>query len=256
VGVCVALADKLETLSGMFGIGQIPTGDKDPFALRRHAVGLIRILIERELPLEVDFLLGQAFSIFGNRIKNPTEALIEFIYERVRHLFSEGYQDQTLLEPSQRVPLFSPQQIDAVLSLRPRRLDDVKKRLDAVRAFAALPEAESLAATNKRVGNILRKAGISGGGENVSVALLRAPAERALHEVLTRVVPEADSAFERGDYTGSLQTLAALKQPVDEFFDHVMVNTEDETLRNNRLALLANLHSAMNRVADISRLAA
>jgi glycyl-tRNA synthetase beta chain len=171
VGVCVALADKLESLAGMFGIGQIPTGDKDPFALRRHALGLIRILIERELPLSVDFLLEQAHSVFGNRIKNPTETLTEFIYERVRHLFSEAYLDQGAVDSRQRVyltdatrHLYSPQQIDAVLSLRPRQLDDVKKRLDAVRAFAALPEAESLAATNKRVGNILKKASINGGG--------------------------------------------------------------------------------------------
>ncbi|HET7062477.1 MAG TPA: glycine--tRNA ligase subunit beta, partial [Nitrosospira sp.] len=261
VGVCIALADRLESLVGMFGIGQIPTGDKDPFALRRHALGLIRILIERELPLALDALLEQVLSIFGNRINNPTPVLTDFIYERIRHLFGEAYQDQSSSGCSQgsdiansRVQLYSPQQIDAVLALRPRRLHDVKKRLDAVRAFAALPEAESLAATNKRVGNILKKAGVSG-EKRVDSKLLQAPAERALYAALARIVPEADADFEAGDYSSSLQILAALKQPVDEFFDHVMVNTEDETLRNNRLALLATLRVAMNRVADISRLA-
>ena len=120
---------------------------------------------------------------------------------------------------------FSPQQIDAVLALRPQRLDDVRKRLGAVRAFASLPEAESLAATNKRVGNILKKAGISVAGE-VDAGLLQAPAEQALHQALRRVVPQADVAFAAGDYSGSLRLLAALKQPVDDFFDHVMVNVE------------------------------
>ncbi len=165
VGICTALADKLEMLVGMFGIGQIPTGDKDPFGLRRHALGVIRILIEKEVPLPLDTLLEQTYSIFGHRIDDRTEMLSEFIYERIRHLFSEAYLNQSALDSGQRTfiaeatdQLYSPQQIDAVLALRPKRLDDVKKRLGAVRAFAALPEAESLAATNKRVGNILKKA--------------------------------------------------------------------------------------------------
>jgi len=173
-------------------------------------------------------------------------------------LFSEAYLSQSAFDSGRRTDatqLYSPQQIDAVLSLRPRRLDDVKKRLEAVRAFAILPEAESLATTNKRVGNILKKAGTSG-EKDVDIALLQAPAEYALQQALSRIVPEADAAFAAGDYNHSLQILAALKQPVDEFFDHVMVNTEDEKLRNNRLALLVNLYQAMNQVADISRLAA
>lgn len=262
VGVCVALADKLEALAGMFGIGQIPTGDKDPFALRRHALGVIRILIEKELPLSLDALLEQASGTFGRRITDASGTLSDFIYERLRHYFSMESFNEEAFASGRRIHLnnatdrlgFSPQQIDAVLALRPQRLDDIKKRLGAVRAFASLPEAESLAATNKRVGNILKKAGISVAGK-VDAALLRAPAEHALHQVLSRVVPQADVAFAAGDYSGSLQLLAALKQPVDDFFDHVMVNVEDEILRNNRLALLAQLHQAMNRVADISRLA-
>jgi glycyl-tRNA synthetase beta chain len=261
-GICVALADKLEALAGMFGIGQMPTGDKDPFALRRHALGVIRILIEKELPLSLDTLLEQAASTFGRRISDASKTLSDFIYERLRHYFSIQSFDEEAFASGKRIYLndaidrlgFSPQQIDAVLALRPQRLDDVRKRLGAVRAFASLPEAESLAATNKRVGNILKKAGISVAGE-VEAGLLQAPAEQALHQALRRVVPQADAAFAAGDYSGSLRLLAALKQPVDDFFDHVMVNVEDEVLRNNRLALLAQLRQSMNRVADISRLA-
>jgi glycyl-tRNA synthetase beta chain len=261
-GICVALADKLEALAGMFGIGQVPTGDKDPFALRRHALGVIRILIEKELPLSLDTLLEQAANTFGRRISDASKTLSDFIYERLRHYFSIESFDEEAFASGKRIYLndakdrlgFSPQQIDAVLALRPQRLDDVRKRLGAVRAFASLAEAESLAATNKRVGNILKKAGISVAGE-VEPGLLQAPAEQALHQALRRVVPQADAAFAACDYSGSLRLLAALKQPVDEFFDHVMVNVEDEVLRNNRLALLAQLRQAMNRVADISRLA-
>jgi glycyl-tRNA synthetase beta chain len=263
-GICVALADKLEALAGMFGIGQMPTGDKDPFALRRHALGLIRILIEKELPLSLDTLLEQAASTFGHRISDASKTLSDFIYERLRHYFSLESIDEETSASGKRTYVktngtnragFSPQQIDAVLALRPQRLDDVRKRLDAVRAFGLLPEAESLAATNKRVGNILKKAGISMAGR-VNIALLQAPAEHALHEALSRIVPQADAAFANGDYNGCLRVLAGLKQPVDDFFDHVMVNVEDEVLRTNRLALLAQLRQAMNRVADISRLAA
>jgi glycyl-tRNA synthetase beta chain len=263
VGICIALADKLEALVGMFGIGQVPTGDKDPFALRRHALGVIRILIEKELPLSLGTLLEQAAGTFGHRIGDASKTLIDFIYERLRHYFSLESINEETSASGKRMRLnnginragFSPQQIDAVLALRPQRLDDVRKRLGAVRAFALLPEAESLAATNKRVGNILKKAGPSVWGQ-VDSTLLQAPAEHALHEALSRVTPQADAAFAAGDYSGSLRLLAALKQPVDDFFDHVMVNVEDEVLRTNRLALLAQLRQAMNRVADISRLAA
>lgn len=262
VGICVALADKLETLVGMFGIGQIPTGDKDPFALRRHALGVIRILIEKEVPLPLDVLLEQTTGIFGPKINGTSEALSDFIYERLRYYFSIESSDEQAIEPGKRIntepaedrPRFSPQQIDAVLALRPQQLNDVKKRLEAVRAFAALPDAESLAATNKRVGNILKKADVAM-REEVSTSLLQVPAEQALHQTLSHIVPKADAAFAAGDYNASLQILAALKQPVDDFFDNVMVNTEDEALRRNRLALLARLHHAMNCVADISRLA-
>jgi glycyl-tRNA synthetase beta chain len=236
-GVCVALADKLQTLADMFGIGQLPTGDKDPFALRRHALGMIRMLIERDLPLDLAWLFSSA------QVKDATVAaqLADFIYERLAgSLRDQGY---------------SALEVDAVVSLRPQTLGDIPKRLAAVRAFAALPEATSLAAANKRVGNILKKVGDNVTAQ-VDVALLKDAAEIALHAALTKTKPQADSAFAAGDYTGSLQSLAALKAPVDTFFDEVMVNAEDPALRNNRLGLLATLHEAMNRVADLSRLSA
>jgi glycyl-tRNA synthetase beta chain len=247
-GVVVALADKLETLVGLFGIGQLPTGDKDPFALRRHALGVIRLLVERKLPLHLDVLLrnaGQPFEhkLTGGNVDLPLDgaaALPDFIYDR--------------LAGSLREQGFSTKEVDAVLALRPQRLVDVELLLAAVRAFAALPEAESLAAANKRVGNILKKSE-SAVRPNVDAALLREPAEAALNEALQKIVPQANEAFDRGDYAASLQALAALKKPVDTFFDKVMVNAEDPALRANRLGLLAQLHAAMNRVADLSKLA-
>jgi glycyl-tRNA synthetase beta chain len=237
VGLCVALADKLETLAGMFGIGQLPTGDKDPFALRRHALGVIRMLSERDLPLDLTWLFDAA------QVKDATVAtqLAEFITERLAgSLRDQGY---------------SALEVDAVVSLRPQRLGDIPKRLAAVRAFAALPEAASLAAANKRVGNILKKAE-GAVVATVNAALLKEAAELALQAALDQVKPTADAAFAAGDYTGSLQSLAALRVPVDAFFDSVMVNADDPALRNNRLGLLAILHQAMNQVADISKLSA
>lgn len=238
VGVVVALADKLETLAGLFGIGQVPTGDKDPFALRRHALGVIRILIERDLSLELKELLFIAAGVRGFG-EETAEKIEDFMFERLGNLLREqGH---------------SPQEIDAVLSQRPQRLGDISKRLLAVRAFATLPEAESLAAANKRVANILKKAN-GAAPATIDENLLNEPAEVALKWALGDVRQRADIAFEKGDYTASLKELAALKTPVDAFFNDVMVNVEDEKLRNNRLALLAQLHAAMNRIADLSRL--
>ena len=237
VGVVVALADKWETLTGMFSIGLLPTGDKDPFALRRHALGVIRMLIERDLPLDMDWLFHAARLLAEPK---AIAALGDFIYDRLSGLLREqGY---------------TAQEVDAVVSQRPQRLGDIPKRLAAVREFAALPEAQSLAAANKRVGNILKK--VEGAVEPVTNPyLLQEAAEIALNAALAEVEPVADAAFDAGDYAASLKSLAALKGPVDEFFDGVMVNVEDESLRANRLGLLARLHRAMNRVADLSRLA-
>lgn len=243
VGTVVALADKLETLVGMFGIGQIPTGDRDPFALRRHALGTIRMLAEGNLDLPLNSLLTVAGGAFAavEGFKSADSELADFIYDRLAgSLREQGY---------------TAQEVDAVVSQRPQRLGDIPKRLAAVRTFAALPESAALAAANKRVSNILKKV------ENtieatVDNALLREAAEIALHDALVDIVPQADAAFDTGDYAESLQALAALRAPVDNFFTDVMVNAEEPALRANRLGLLAKLHAAMNKVADISKLSA
>jgi glycyl-tRNA synthetase beta chain len=241
VGTVVALADKLETLVGLFGIGQVPTGDKDPFALRRHALGVIRMLMEADLNLPLAAMLTAVAEKFAavEGFNPAPETLTAFIYDR--------------LAGSLREQGFTAQEVDAVISLKPQRLGDIPKRLAAVRAFATLPEAAALAAANKRVGNILKKAD-NAVEATVAAALLVEPAEKALYAALVDVAPQADAAFATGDYTESLQVLAALRAPVDAFFDDVMVNADDPALKANRLGLLARLSLAMNRVADLSRL--
>ncbi len=239
VGLVVALADKLETLIGMFGIGNVPTGDKDPFALRRHALGVIRMLIEKDMTLALPDVLALSAPVFGDKITGGSDVLIDFIYDR--------------LAGSLREQGFSAQEVDAVMALRPARLGQVSQFLSAVRAFAALPESPALAAANKRIGNILKKAGEV--DAHVNPALLQEEAEKNLHAVMQKLLPESEAQFQAGDYTASLQTLAALRGPVDAFFDDVMVNAEAMDLRLNRQGLLKSLHVAMNRVADLSRLA-
>jgi glycyl-tRNA synthetase beta chain len=242
VGVVVALADKLETLVGLFGVGEKPTGDKDPFALRRHALGVIRMLIERDLPLAVPDLLLTA-NVPGSVQVNDVVAHHEverFMYERLA-----GY----LRELD-----YSAQEVDAVVSARPPHWAELPKRLAAVRAFSALPESASLAAANKRIGNILKKSEQPARADLQEQHLVE-PAEKALAGALRNAAPLADRLFDNGEYAASLRELAVLKAPVDAFFDGVMVNAEDPTLRANRLALLAQLHAAMNRVADLSKLA-
>ena len=244
VGTVVALADKLETLVGMFGIGNLPTGDKDPFALRRHALGVIRMLVEKKLPLNLPDVVQAAAQSFGALLPDAArsnEQLLHFIYERVStYLRDQGY---------------SAQEADAVIAARPM-WGEMPKALDAVRAFAQLPEAPALAAANKRIGNILKKAEAEGAIDaHVNPALLTDGAERALYDALQHTVPQADAQFTAGDYTASLQTLSALRAPVDAFFDGVMVNADATDVRLNRLGLLKTLHQAMNRVADLSRLA-
>ncbi|HEY5994196.1 MAG TPA: glycine--tRNA ligase subunit beta [Gallionellaceae bacterium] len=241
VGICVALADKMETLAGLFSIGQIPTGDKDPFALRRHALGIIRMVAEKDVPIRLNELLGAAKGSFPEMERSAIAQVEDFIYERLAGFFRE--QEYSALE------------VEAVLTLRPQNFGDAAKRLAAVRAFTSLPEAAALAAANKRVGNILKKAEGAATG-SVNQDLLVEPSEQALMAELSVVMPEVRKHYDAGNYTASLKALAALKAPVDAFFDHVMVNAEDAKLRANRLALLAQLHTAMNRVADISRLAA
>lgn len=241
-GTAVALADKLETLVGIWGIGLQPTGDKDPFALRRHALGILRMLVEKRLPLSLNALLSNTANLFaGNaNFKDPTNDATVFILERLRGLLRERG--------------FSPNEIEAVVAQNPDTLDNIVERLDAVKAFAALPEAESLAAANKRITNILKKTEVTPGA--VQSKLFAETAETALYASMVQVKPQVDSAFAKGDFTSTLKTLAQLRDNVDAFFNGVMVMADDEQLRNNRLALLSELHGMMNQVADISKLAA
>jgi glycyl-tRNA synthetase beta chain len=241
-GLAVALADKLETLVGIWSIGLQPTGEKDPFALRRHALGVMRMLVEKRLPLALSELLGDAAGVFEYQagFKDPRAEVTAFMLDRLRGMLRERG--------------FSPNEVEAVLAQDPDRVDDVVQRLEAVQAFAALPESASLAAANKRITNILKKTEAAPGA--VSPALLQEQAERNLVASIERVRPDVDAAFARGDFTGTLKTLARLRDDVDAFFNDVMVMADDLALRNNRLALLSSLHGMMNRVADISKLAA
>ena len=241
-GTVVAMADKLETLVGIWGIGLAPSGDKDPFALRRHALGIIRMLMEQRLPLSISHLLSQASQQFaGNaHFNDPAADAKNFVYDRLRgQLRERGYAQDA---------------IEAVVAPMPDRLDDIIERLDAVKAFAALPEAQSLAAANKRITNILKKN--EGTQGEVQPGLLVEAAEQRLYGAMTETRMAVDKAFANGDFTATLKALANLRDDVDAFFNDVMVMAEDAALRANRLALLQSLHAMMNRVADISRLAA
>ena len=244
VALALALADKLETLAGLFGIGQHPSGDKDPYALRRHALGVIRILIEGKLKLSLFDLVAEAFAVFPRGMVGQAHTDLRiFILERLRSYLREaGY---------------SANEIESVLCLNPASLDLIPSQLAAVRTFAALPEAASLAAANKRVANILKQAEAKGESfSQVQADEMKEPAERNLFDALERVSQQATPLFQAGDYTGYLKEFAALKSPVDAFFESVMVMVDDQKVRQNRLALLSNLREEMNRVADISKLAA
>ncbi len=240
-GIILALADKLETLVGIWGIGLVPTGDRDPFALRRHALGILRILIEKKLPLSLRDMLKEAVDILmkNTMFANPTAAVIDFAMDRLRGLLRDrGY---------------SIAEVEAVLAQNPDRFDNIIDRLDAVRTFAAMPEAGSLAAANKRITNILKKSGVTAG--QVYQEVMVEDSEKKLYADILSVKPVADRQFASGNYTGTLQTLATLHDDVDAFFTNVMVMADDPKLRNNRIALLKELHSMMNQVADISKLA-
>ena len=239
MGVCVALADKLETVVGLFGVGEQPTGDKDPFGLRRHAIGILRMLIEKRLPLPLHGLSRIAFSAFPSGLIAEAHTDVEwFLLERLRGLLREqGYTSN---------------EVESVIVRGPARVDLIPEQLAAVRAFMKLPEAESLASANKRIDNILRKAAaVPSSFEN---ALLVEPAERSLGDAFQAVHVWAEQLYASGDYSAMLESLVPLKLPVDRFFDEVMVNVDDPKLRANRLGLLAALRTTMNRVADISKL--
>jgi len=237
----VALADKLEALAGMFEIGQLPTGDRDPFGLRRAALGVIRILIERKRRLSLSGLVDVAFDALAQQrtVSRPREAVLDFLYERLRgYLRDRGY---------------TANQVAAVVDSRPDCIDDLPERLEAVRAFEALPEALSLSAANKRIVNILRKAQGEGRGA-VDLSVLVDGAERALHAAFDQLRPIVASRVADGDFSAALQALASTKPTVDRFFDDVMVMADDPKIRGNRLALLREVAATMNHVADISKL--
>lgn len=240
IACAVALADKLDALTGFFGIGQIPTGDKDPFALRRAALGVLRILMEAPLPLDLAELIDAAAAGFAPGLLQGEFKLqlTDFMFERLRNLLREAGHEQKL--------------IDAVLALKPTRIDKVPAKLAAVKVFVALPEAAALAAANKRIVNILRKAAVT--TDDVDVALLQEAAEKALFARLTAITPAVRSFVANEDYADALKALAGLRSEVDAFFDGVMVMAEEPLTRANRLALLRQLNDLMNQVADISRL--
>lgn len=242
VSLAVALADKIETLAGLFGIGQIPTGDKDPYALRRHALGILRMIRELRLPLSltelIDIAMEEESAVEG--VKDVRSELKAFFKDRLRVMLKdEGY---------------SALEVEAVLAAEPKELNEVKDRLEAVRAFAALPEAQSLAAANKRIENILKKNELPLNG-TISEDLLEAEEEKALYRALEEVKPKVAARMKKAEYTAALSEVAPLKLPVDNFFESVMVNSENEALRKNRLELLHSLHNEMNRVARLSVLA-
>jgi glycyl-tRNA synthetase beta chain len=244
VAVAVALADKLEALAGLFGVGQAPTGDKDPFGLRRAALGVVRILVERSLEVSLPTLVGLAFDAFAGvpAVQRRDAEVLDFAYERLR-----GYL---------RDLGFGANEVAAVVDRRPESIADLPQRLAAVRAFEAMPEAGALAAANKRIVNILRKAGAEAEAQPfVDGALVTKGAEQGLYEALTRLVPVVEPAVDRGDYTAALVACASARDAVDRFFDDVMVMADEAPLRRNRLALLRGVRASMNRVADIALLA-
>lgn len=243
IACAAALADKLDALTGFFGIGQIPTGDKDPFGLRRAALGVLRILMESPLPLDLADLIADAQAGFapGVLTQPVSEPLLDFMLDRLRGLLRDaGYAQDA---------------IEAVLAQRPTRIDRVPARLDAVRDFQCLPEAEALAAANKRIGNILRKADPAAIAEP-DLALLQEPAEKALFERVVLLAPQVQSFVANEDYAAALKVLASVRAEVDRFFEDVMVMAEEPLLRANRLGLLRALSAQLNAVADLSRLAA
>lgn len=241
VACAVALADKLDALIGFFGIGQIPTGDKDPFGLRRAALGVLRILMETPLPLNLTDLIEDAAAGFSPAVLTSECRLTsaEFFRERLRNLLRDAGHE--------------PNAIDAVLAQNPTRIDEVPQRLAAVKAFALLPEATALAAANKRIVNILKKS-TEQVGNTVNSTLLHEPAEKTLFAEVEKLTPLIEAQLTHNDYTTALKSLANLRPAVDAFFADVMVNADDTAIRANRLALLAQLARLMNCAADISRL--
>ena len=238
VASAVALADKFDTLTGIFGIGQAPKGSADPFALRRAALGALRIIVEKNLPLDLEDLVKKSVALFGDKLtnKNVVADVVDFMLGR----FRAWYQDEGIAVDV----------IQAVLARRPTRPADFDARVRAVSHFRTLDSAEALAAANKRVSNILAKADAAIGEINLTACV--EPAEKALAEAVLALRTEVQPLIAQGDYTAVLDKLANLRAPVDSFFDNVMVNAEDPALRQNRLAILNTLQGLFLQVADIS----
>ena len=236
VGDIVAIADKIETLIGLFSIGEKPTGDKDPFALRRQVIGIIRILTEKNIGLNLNTTISD--SIKATKLAESKD-LNSFIYDRISNFFKD--QGYAALD------------IDAVLAIDSGLISEIPKRLNAIKEFSQLPESKDLASANKRVGNILKKADFKS-TLKIDPALLKDIAEVNLYKTLDLVDAEARKEYLANNYSSSLKLLCKLKNPIDQFFNDVMVNVEDESLKMNRLALLEKLYSAMNLVADLSKL--
>jgi len=242
VARAVALADKLEALAGLFGVGAQPTGDKDPFGLRRAAIGVLRILIDAPLAVDLRKLIDLAHETFSRvpAVRDATDAVEAFIHDRLRaYLREQGY---------------TANQVEAVMWPPPMRVDLVPDRLAAVQSFVAMPEAEALAAANKRIVNILKKSGADA-APAVDRSLFADGAEHDLFAEVQKLLPVVHRHVDRGEYTEALRALASARTSVDRFFDDVLVMAEDPALRANRLALLRGLAEAMNQVADISKLA-
>ena len=247
-GTILAIADKLETLVGIWGVGLAPTGDKDPYALRRHALGVCRLLLEKNLSLSLPELIELARAQFSQKDvqekANPT-AIYEFIIDRLRAYL----RDQSVAEKP-----FTSAEIDAVLSQEPAQINDLIQRLTALREFNALPEATQLAAANKRISNILKKT-TTPIPATCSSKLLQIPAEVSLYKALEVITPALNAAYEKRQFVEFLKALVALSAPIDQFFADVMVMDPNPELRDNRLALLQQLHQKMNLVADLGKLA-
>jgi glycyl-tRNA synthetase beta chain len=247
-GTVLAIADKLETLVGIWGVGLAPTGDKDPYALRRHALGICRLLLEKNLPCslpELILLARQQFTQTGVQEKADADAIYAFVMDRLR-----AY----LRDQAEAGKPFTTAEIDAVLNQHPAQLNDIMDRLRAVRQFNALPESAQLAAANKRISNILKKTTTPIPAQ-CSESALQLPAEIALFAALQKITPQLTSAYAQRQFVVLLQTLVALSQPIDAFFADVMVMDPNPVLRDNRLALLQQLHQQMNLVADLGTLA-
>ena len=248
-GAALALADRLDTLAGIFAIGQKPTGTRDPFALRRAAIGVLRIIVEHRLPLDLRALMEQAVDAQPVDVDRPaiTAAVYDYVMERLRASYLDA-------DPTSALPGVTTELFDAVLATRPRSPLDFDSRLRAVLEFLALPDAASLTAANRRIANLLKK---SAGGErhaaNVDASLLRLAQERELNDALLAVT-DVPARIARGDHAGALGRLASLRPAVDAFFDHVMVMDDDPALRANRLALLTSLRALFSQIADLSKL--